>query len=364
MSYIIKYTFFSLFLFSVNLLLAQEKGRLEFLEREYDFGEIQEEDGLAIHEFEFENKGTAPLVISNVRASCGCTTPGWSKEPVMPGERGFVKAQYNPRNRPGNFRKSLTITTNGDPAVVNAFIQGKVIPKVKSLEEQMTVKVGNARFKNRSVNMGRITTEKPVEKSFDIYNDSKDSLVILESYDAPDFIKLTFEPQVLAPKQVGKVVIDYNPVYKDNLGYNNHGIQFYTNEANAAAKKINVIATISEYFAPLSDAELAKAPKMAITDRLQDLGRVSEGSKTIAEFVLTNHGQSALEIRKVKSNCACFVADLPKTEIKPGKSVTLKGTFDATGRKGNQNKSITIYSNDPKDPMQVVSIKASILSSN
>lgn len=353
-----------LFVFVSNLLFAQEKGVLEFINDDFDFGEIKEEDGPAIHEFEFVNKGNAPLVISHVRASCGCTTPAWSKEPVLPGETGFVKAQYNPRNRPGNFRKSLTITTNGEPAIVRAYIKGSVLPKVKSLEEQMVVKVGKTRFKSRSVNMGKMTTEKVVQKSFEIYNDSADTLDLLNKYEAPDFIQLSFEPQTLAPKQVGKVIIDYNPAHEDNLGYNNHGIEIFTNEENAAAKKINVIATISEYFPPMSEDELAKAPRMAITDRLQDLGKINEGSETVAEFVLTNHGQSVLNIRKVKSNCACFVAELPKDNIKPGKSVTLKGTFNATNRRGNQNKSITIYSNDPVDPVQVVSIKASIVSAN
>lgn len=364
MSKINKLAIFLLLFFISNTVFSQSKGKLEFINNDHDFGEIKEEGGPAIYEFEFENKGSAPLVISHVRASCGCTTPGWSKEPVLPGERGFVKAQYNPRNRPGSFRKSLTITTNGEPAVVHAYIRGKVLPKVKSLEEQMSLKIGNTRFKSRSVNMGKVSTENIVQKSFDIYNDSADTLALLDNYDAPAFIKLSFEPKVLAPKQVGKVIVDYDPVHDDNLGYNNHGITIYTNEENAEAKKINVLATVSEYFPSMTEEELNKAPKMAITDRLQDLGKVNEGSKTTAEFVLTNHGQSLLNIRKVKSNCACFLAELQKENVKPGKSVTLKGTFDASNRKGNQNKSITIYTNDPVDPVQVVSIKASIVAAN
>lgn len=359
-NYIKSAVIISFFLIS-DQVFGQDKARLEFEINDHNFGEIKEEDGLAIYEFEFVNTGGSPLVISRVKASCGCTTPAWSKEPVLPGERGFVKAQYNPRNRPGSFRKSLTVSTNGDPAVVQAYIRGKVIPKVKSLEEQMVVKVGNTRFKNRSVNIGRITTEKKVVKSFDIFNDSADTLEISTEYEAPDFIQLSFETQVLMPKQVGKITITYDPQHEDNLGYNNHGIQFYTNEENAATKKINVISTISEYFPPMTDEEKANAPRLAITDRLQDLGPIREGDQQVAEFVLTNHGRTTLNIRKIKSNCACFVADLPKNDIKPGKSVTLKATFNATNRKGNQNKSITIYSNDPIDPVQVVSIKASIL---
>lgn len=362
MSKFIKPALLLCFFFTSHFLLAQEKGRLEFTISEYDFGEIKEDGGPAIYEFEFENKGTVPLLISNVRASCGCTTPDWSRTPVAPGEKGFIKAQYNPRNRPGSFRKSLTITTNGDPSVVHAYIKGKVLPKMKSIEEQMPVKIGNIRLESRSVNLGRLTTETTVEKVFNVYNDGMDSLSFGDTYEAPSFIKLSFEPQKIAPKQVGKVRVQYNPVHEDNLGYNNHGIQFYTDEPTTSAKKVNILATISEYFPPMSEEESEKAPRLAISDRLQDFGKVSEGSRTEASFVLTNHGRSALNIRKVKSNCACFVAKLAKKDIKPGKSVTLKAMFDATDRKGNQNKSITIYSNDPKDPVQVISIKASVVS--
>uniref|UniRef100_UPI003B5B4F77 DUF1573 domain-containing protein n=1 Tax=Reichenbachiella sp. TaxID=2184521 RepID=UPI003B5B4F77 len=183
MSKISKSAFLLVFVFMSTQLFSQEKGKLEFINNDHDFGEIKEDGGPAIYEFEFKNTGTAPLIISHVRASCGCTTPGWSKEPVLPGETGYVKAQYNPRNRPGSFRKSLTITTNGDPAVVHAYIKGKVLPKVKSLEEQMSLKIGKTRFKGRSVNMGSLTTEKTVQKSFDIYNDSADTLTLLEKYD-------------------------------------------------------------------------------------------------------------------------------------------------------------------------------------
>ena len=345
-----------------SFCFGQEKGNIEFSISEYDFGEIQEADGPAIFEFEFTNTGTAPIIISNVKASCGCTTPGWSKEPVMSGEKGFVKAQYNPRNRPGNFRKSLTITSNSDPVTTRVYIKGNVIPRVKTIEEKLSVKVGVLRMKSKSFNLGRMTTEKEIEKSFEIYNDGDSAITFLDTFEGPDFIKFSYEPKILAPKQQGKVIVKYNPVHDDNMGFNNHGVKFSTNETVSSEKNMNVLSTITEYFPPMTDEEYAKAPKLLVADRLQDLGRIKKGEKSTAEFVITNGGDSKLNIRKVKSNCDCFVAELDKYDVKPGKSVTLKGTFDATGRRGTQNKSITIYSNDPKDPTQVVSIKASVIS--
>ena len=94
---------------------AQQQEKLKFDERNYKFGSVKEEDGPVTHEFQFTNTSNDTIVVKGVKASCGCTTPGWSKDAVLPGEKGFVQARYNPRNRPGRFKKSLTVNTMRAP---------------------------------------------------------------------------------------------------------------------------------------------------------------------------------------------------------------------------------------------------------
>jgi len=77
------------------------------------------------HEFTFTNSGTVPLVITNVQASCGCTTPDWSKDPVMPGGKGFIKATYSAASI-GAFDKSVTVTANVEEGFVSLRIKGEV----------------------------------------------------------------------------------------------------------------------------------------------------------------------------------------------------------------------------------------------
>ena len=97
-------------------------------EREvHDFGTIKE-GAQAEYVFKFTNTGKEPLVITNVQASCGCTTPKWTKEPVKPGESGSVTAIYNSKGRPGNFNKAVTITSNAKTAQKVLFIKGNVEP--------------------------------------------------------------------------------------------------------------------------------------------------------------------------------------------------------------------------------------------
>jgi hypothetical protein len=96
----------------------------------HDFGKIKQ--GVpASYEFKFTNKGKAPLVITNAQASCGCTTPSWTRDPVLPGGEGFVKATYNAAN-PGPFDKTVTIYANVAGGTIALHIKGEVeAPVVK-----------------------------------------------------------------------------------------------------------------------------------------------------------------------------------------------------------------------------------------
>lgn len=93
----------------------------------HNFGEIKEADGKVSHTFVVKNEGTAPLVISNVTASCGCTTPDWTKEPIPAGKTGEVKVTFDPKNRPGNFMKTIRLYGNGMKNGFLLSIRGKVL---------------------------------------------------------------------------------------------------------------------------------------------------------------------------------------------------------------------------------------------
>jgi hypothetical protein len=80
-----------------------------------DLGTITEGDSI-FHEYKFKNTGNMPLVISNVHASCGCTTPSYSNTPVMPGEHGFIKVKFNSKGKEGKLNKTLTALANTKPA--------------------------------------------------------------------------------------------------------------------------------------------------------------------------------------------------------------------------------------------------------
>ncbi len=99
---------------------------IKFEKETHDFGGIPQGTP-ATYEFVFKNTGKSPLIITNASASCGCTTPDWTREPIKPGKTGVVKATYNAAS-PGAFTKSVTVVSNAKNSTIILYLKGDVKP--------------------------------------------------------------------------------------------------------------------------------------------------------------------------------------------------------------------------------------------
>ncbi len=77
-------------------------------------------------EFKFTNTGKEPLILTNVRSSCGCTVPSWPREPILPGQSDVIKVQYK-TNRIGRINKTITVQSNAKNKTVVLRIKGQVV---------------------------------------------------------------------------------------------------------------------------------------------------------------------------------------------------------------------------------------------
>lgn len=93
----------------------------------FDFGTISETGGPKSASFTVINRTDAPILITNARKSCGCTSdPVWTKTPIEPGKTGTVSMEFDPKGRPGPFDKTVTIYTNSTPDRITVHITGTV----------------------------------------------------------------------------------------------------------------------------------------------------------------------------------------------------------------------------------------------
>ena len=121
--------FFAICLVSLSSWADDKYAESTFEVKSHDFGTIQEAKGPVSCTFEFTNTGDKPLLIIDATASCGCTKPEYPTKPIKPGKKGKIKVTYSPIGRPGAFKKTVKIKTNGKERSTTLRIEGTVIPK-------------------------------------------------------------------------------------------------------------------------------------------------------------------------------------------------------------------------------------------
>ncbi len=127
-----------------SLCFAQSGAKIEFAAKDntIDYGKVSKDSDNGIRVFEFTNIGDAPLVITDVQSTCGCTVPTKPKQPIMPGKTGKIEIKYN--MNPGPIRKTITVESNAvnvDGGRVALKIKGEVIEKeaFNLLEKKKTI---------------------------------------------------------------------------------------------------------------------------------------------------------------------------------------------------------------------------------
>lgn len=119
-----------LMILSITMASAQSPAEIKFDKLTHNFGLFSEESPIQKTTFTFTNVGSAPLVINQVVASCGCTVPKYAKQPIAPGKKGSIEVTYNGRGKfPGHFKKSITVRTNGKTEMVRLYIEGEMKEK-------------------------------------------------------------------------------------------------------------------------------------------------------------------------------------------------------------------------------------------
>jgi hypothetical protein len=342
----------------IFLSISLQAQHIRFEEQSHDFGTIREEEGGVTHRFTFTNAGLVDVQIDTVLASCGCTSPEWSRQSIPPGEQGYVDILYDPLNRAGKFNKSLEVVFNKKAEKVLLKVSGFVSPYVENLEERYPVKNGDIRMAQKTLHLGKVTTKEAVTKVLEVYNEGDQILIFADTFQAPPHVRLEFHPETLWPKRRGEVHIIYDPKKKDDFGFVTDQLSFYTDEKENQEKSLSLMAVIFQYFPPQTPEMLAQAPRIGFNKMSYDFGNVDEEGTYKTSFQVTNFGRSPLEILRIKSNCECLSFQAEKQKLEAGENMNVEVTFDTQGRVGTEQKEIVIFSNDPRNPAKAFKVKA------
>jgi hypothetical protein len=347
------------FCMALNAQYAQTK--MTVLETEHDFGKFKEEAGKQSYDFVVRNTGSDPLVIQNVVASCGCTTPEWTKQPIPAGGTGKVTATYDPKDRPGIFNKTISVYSNSKPEVVVLVIKGEVIQHEKTVEELYTFLVGSIRFESNHM---AFTNVKKTEKKIRVMPlvNISDVPVKVEFTGLPAHLELKANPETLKPGEKGLVEGTYDATKNAGWGNVNDMVRIVLNGVPQENVYYYVSANLVEDFSSLSGEDLRNAPVFKVAATTVDLGKIKGNTQNEVEFKFTNEGKNDLVLRYVRASCGCTAVQQGSQGIgiKAGQSSSIKATFNSGSYKGKVTKAIYVYTNDPKNSEVVLMLNADV----
>lgn len=116
----------------IGMVAFAQSADIKFDKMSHNFGTFSEDNPKVTCTFKFTNTGDKLLVIHQAIASCGCTVPQYSKEPIKPGESGEIVVTYDGTGKfPGHFKKPITLRTNAKKEIIRLFVEGDMTPKTK-----------------------------------------------------------------------------------------------------------------------------------------------------------------------------------------------------------------------------------------
>jgi hypothetical protein len=345
--------FFSVFAFSYG------QASIKFDKTLHDFGKVNEGDGPVSYNFTFKNTGTSPLIIQDVKTTCGCTTPEWTKQPIRPGAEGFIKVSYDVKGRPGTIDKTITVYSNGQPSPTSLRINGEVIPVERHPAEAFRYTAGTIRLDDLHVAFNRVYSHEKPELTVTAYNPGPEPVKI-SFIDLPVWIKVDIEPATINKEEKARIKVSYDASKKNEWGFVTDRISMVLNDEKDKDYKLTVTASIEEDFSRWTAVQLRDAPIAVLDKPVIDAGQIKKNEIREYTVRMTNTGKSKLLIRRTDANSPKIEVSAPK-EISPGTSADMIIRYDTSGQSGEQSKVIGLITNDPKNSNISIRLRAEIV---
>lgn len=344
---------------TLGVTLAFATQQIDWVESTHDFGAIDEEAGPVGCELKFINRGSAPVAVSGASASCGCTTPRYSRESVAPGDTGVVRVTFDPQGRPGRFAKKVKVVTAddaGESVTSSLMIKGVVVGASSTIKSRYPVEAGPLRLRNTTIPFGQVKKGRQSSAFLEAYNPTADTI-------RPHFGKTdaSFAPRMvegaIPPGQQGTIAVvfmsDRNPLY----GIVTDTVPFYATD-DSEPVMLDVVAIVEEDFSRLTPQARAKAPQAKLEPYTVDLGVVEDVSSPVtATFKILNRGDTPMMIRRVyTTDPGIKVLEWPE-KIKKNKSGEVTIEVDPSQSPSELiNARLQVITNDPAQPVHTLRI--------
>ena len=347
-------------LFAVNMMVSAQP-KISFDKPNQELGYLLWRNPVTIT-YNFTNTGSKPLVISNVTTSCGCTTADWTKAPIAAGAKGTVTAVFD-AEAIGRFYKEVGVYCNASSEPIYLEFNGEVTADARNYSFTHpygfdAIRLNKEEIEFNDVNKG----EKPQFEILVANTSTKNYVPVLMHL--PPYLSAKAYPEILPRQKSGKIIVTLDTEKLPKLGITSTSVYLsrFMGDKVGLENEIPVSVALLPDFAHVSDFERKNPPSLAISAKNLEFLNLKPHQKKSQTIIITNNGTSNLEIQDMQVFSMAVAVKLKKHILAPGESTKMKITVLAKnlGRVKGAPR-ILMITNDPKQPMVTVRIKASIL---
>ena len=352
----------------------------------HDFGDIFTDQGSVSCTFTFTNISSKPILLLSAVSSCGCTTTEWTREPLQPGKKGTVEAEFDNNDGPYPFDKTITVYVSELKNPIVLHLRGTAHENVKPLRETYKLKIGNMGIKSLEIKAGNISQRETKSGTVAIANVSPAPMK-LEFKDVSDGLRLEVYPNPIPAKSVANLTYTitasrerwgknwyYATPVIDGRVYKAIGqlpaaetpvedMHFYS-EPNSrlgiGKSEIGFWAVTKENFAGIPQDAKEEMSNPSFTKSTVSFGKVAAGAKPTITFEYTNKGKQDSVFYKLDADCSNVkVKEMEKTA--PGKKGKIVVELDTKGMpKGENIIALTLITNSALRPVISLQITGTI----
>lgn len=311
-------------------------------------------------EFDLINNGNKSLRISEVQTSCGCMVADYPQQAIQSGEKFLVRVTFDSRQM-GHFDKFADVCTEGSDTPLMLRMKGVVVREVKDYSGDYPYQIGALLADKNTLEFNDVNSGESPQLKIHIRNTGGETVEPVVMH-LPDYLEADVSPSKIKSGRAGVVTITLDSRKLDNLGLTETKVFLGSKpgEKVDADKEINVSAVLLPTFQDMTDAELAMAPTIEVSEKELNLGAADGKKKLKGTIMIKNTGKSELRISNLQMFSSALSLSLNKSVLDPGEEAKLKVTANVERMKTSHSAPrVLMITNDPKNPKVEINVVVS-----
>lgn len=308
-------------------------------------------------EFKMKNSGDKPLLISDVKTSCGCTTVSYPKDAIAPGKKFTVSAVYDAKQL-GHFQKEVGIYSNASDKPLLLTLKGVVVAKKSNFKGEYPYTLGNLLTDKNEILFDDVNRGDMPIQQVHILNNS-DQTMEPQLMHLPPYLRGDVKPARLAPGRSATVTLQVDSKQITDLGLKQTQIYLgaFPGDKVSPEKQLDINIILIPSFGKQTQEQLAAAPRLQLSKGRINIGSFEEKAKKKDELEITNIGKSTLSIRSLQIIGTGLEVSLNNQQIEAGESAKLKVTgFRDLIEKSRTVPKVLLITNDPTQPKVLINV--------